>query len=90
MESNGQTRPSPLLRRAFQTDRRQFNLLPLEKKKGSLWSDTHLPVTKWNLIFSFEEKLLTDPPLTLEAKHRTFLKLIEMLFYGGGSCIRRA
>lgn len=80
--------PAEALIWAFQTDRRQFNLL--SQWKSSVWSNTHLPVTKWNLIFSFQERLLTDPPLPVEAKRRTFLKLIEMLFFNFSSCIRWA
>lgn len=77
--------PAEALIWAFQTERRQFNLL--YQWKSSVCSNTPLPVTKWSLIFSFEERLLTDPPLPVEAKHRTFLKLIEMLFFHFSSCI---
>lgn len=80
--------PAEALIWAFQTDRRQFNLL--RQWKSAVWFNAHLPVTKWNLIFPFEERLLTDPPLPVEAKHRTFLKLIEMFFFHFRTRIRWA
>lgn len=80
--------PAEALIWAFQTDRRQFNLLC--QWKSAVWSNAHFPVTKWNLIFPFEERLLTDPPLPVEAKHRTFLKLIEMFFFHFRTRIRWA